>query len=1120
MKNLKTADPASDLSSRKSGKTGSVLFRLGILFLLSVRVLAYPDLPANSDRPDLPSLEPSCREDVTKMLLAATTSSSAADLSSLFHRQHGQIQAWVVQQFREYILAKQQGGERKARELSQTIDRAMKIWIRVFPRNDPFLPWPQALSWNRKTCRLWVTGRNANQTANAYFHRGEFEQARRLWEQALSIFRKIQDQRVIANVLMNLGLSEYESGNLDKAMDRYRQAMEIFHRILDDHGTRDCKVNLSLAYEMRGNYAQALRLQEEAWRLNRTLCDPLVEARILSNMGVIATENGYLKEAEVFYTRSLFLRRQGDDKEGEATDLSNLGVIYDQLGHFGEAQTYIQNSLALRRNLGDREGEADSLLNLAAVLNHQGRAGESLQHLFQAIQICRMLQSPHRLMNGYIHAGEVYLAQGQLGEAETHLQAALKLSQIHSFASDQAWIWKLLADSATRQGLPSLSMKRLNQAETFYRQTSNPLELAGVRLELAKVLRQEERPAEAAQVFLQGLRLAEECHSWKLTAEIQLHLGEIALETSQPKIAEFYFRSASDISSRTGFLHLRWRSLHNLSQSFLDQGLFNAGLHYLQQAIGVVLEQESYLSVESLTQHFWDDKAHLFRKMSRYACEQQTITDGWRWIDSMKARHIKKSRRQWAGPFSTEPDEERAEVPILSTQKALQSLHRHLLGIQSTDVLTQADSSLKIEAMLLDAQSSRDSRRVATALPPDSTADWAGRLQRNLQEDEVLLDFAFSDDSLSVWMIGHNTKYYFRLYCRETEIRTLLKQAGICSEDVSYLEKVSQNSSPLPQLDSRTLQALSRVLWLPLAKQIHPHVQNLVIIPDGILHLIPFEILPDIRSDIPASDNEDQTVLLDRFAIHYLPAASFLLEREKSSGLTPQTAKMVLLAGDSSTATVAPKTAAPSDLPIGGEIREIQRLFPRVDRYSNFQDWRNRALYRLAQADLLHIATHYQYNAQHPEASRFFFSNRSSESEGLFAAETALLPMHPRLAILSACATALGPIVSGEGILNMGRSFLLAGARSIILSCWPVEEDSTTELMTLFYRYLTDGMDSRTALRQAKQRLRQKAAWRHPFYWGAFVLVGNPFRFDSGNVLPIPDPVRILLLSALASRSL
>jgi CHAT domain-containing protein len=100
------------------------------------------------------------------------------------------------------------------------------------------------------------------------------------------------------------------------------------------------------------------------------------------------------------------------------------------------------------------------------------------------------------------------------------------------------------------------------------------------------------------------------------------------------------------------------------------------------------------------------------------------------------------------------------------------------------------------------------------------------------------------------------------------------------------------------------------------------------------------------------------------------------------------------------------------------------------------------------------------------------------------------LKMNADVVALTACQSGLGKEQSGEGVMSMGRAFQYAGAKSVLMSLWEVEEKSAVTLAENFFRYRKEGKTKLDSLKSARDDIRN-AGYKHPFFWSAFILVGE-----------------------------
>ena len=164
-----------------------------------------------------------------------------------------------------------------------------------------------------------------------------------------------------------------------------------------------------------------------------------------------------------------------------------------------------------------------------------------------------------------------------------------------------------------------------------------------------------------------------------------------------------------------------------------------------------------------------------------------------------------------------------------------------------------------------------------------------------------------------------------------------------------------------------------------------------------------------------------------------------------------------------------------------------------TDFEANIQNVANE---NLADYRILHFATHGLLDTSKPTSSGLIFSlfdENGREQNGFLNLDNIYnLNISSELVVLSACQTALGKDIRGEGLIGLSRGFLYAGSDRVVASLWKVDDSATAEFMKLFYRnHLEKNMSASAALRQAKLEMMKIPRYKSPFYWSAFTLLGD-----------------------------
>ena len=287
--------------------------------------------------------------------------------------------------------------------------------------------------------------------------------------------------------------------------------------------------------------------------------------------------------------------------------------------------------------------------------------------------------------------------------------------------------------------------------------------------------------------------------------------------------------------------------------------------------------------------------------------------------------------------------------------------------------------------------------------------------------------------------------------------------------------------------DFATYQKSAVALGKILVPRLPRSVKQLVIIPSGRLGTVPFEALPMNASKISSFDQVE--FLVEKYSVSY-EFSSALMAQKGTKSMASKPA--IYLCAP----VQFPAKDNLSELPgTETEVSTIATLFGGASHVAKFKEANETDIKAstLSEYNYLHFATHGVVDEAEPELSRIFLNTGSQDDGNLFSGEIYNLNLKADLAVLSACQTGLGKFSKGEGVIGLSRALTYAGAKSIIVSFWSVADESTSELMTGFYKVLLDdeGKDFAKALRATKLKLINHQKFSAPYYWAPFVLIGN-----------------------------
>ncbi len=894
----------------------------------------------------------------------------------------------------------------------------------------------QAVPRYEATLQLWRDAGDTEGEGNAltaigrdYVILREPKKAVEFHQQALPLEKAAGNLRAQLDVLRGLGLAYDSLQEYEQSIDYQLQAVEVAHRIGQKFEEGILRNNLGNSYWVTGEERKALDSLDLALKIRKEISDQLGIAYTLQTLGIVYSSMGDPQKALDSYARALPIWQAQNNKTGEANALNNIGYIYAGLGDLKKALDYYGRAVEMWRQLKSDAGEAMTANNVGLAYAGMHQPAQALTQYQRALATFEALNDRRSQAYALQNIGD---AQADLGDhrlALEYYEKSLKLKRAIGDRPGESYTLHNLGDNYRAMG-------DLEKAAEYYRDALAIRQTTGDR---------------AGEALTHAAMARVHRDRGDLSAarnEIETALQEIeALRTSliSPGLRVSYFASRRvyydfyiDLLMRLDAPALALQASERARARSLLDSLGEISADIRQGVDAALLERERSLhgSINA--------EAQRLSQLESSPNNGKTIAQSRRRLDDLISRY----------------EDAQATIRAASPHYA---------------ALTQP------EPLALDA------------------------IQKQvLDADTMLLEFSLGEERSYGWVAGPASVRGFELPARAEieKIARRLYDVLLARNRHPDAETLPQRRIRLAQMDGefeRLAASLSRILLAPVAKEI-PGRRRLLIVCGGALQYVPFGALPEPGFSTPLIANHE---------IVSLPSASALavLRRELAQRSKPAGTLAVL--ADPVYEPVDPRVNAPRVNAAPAEFTRLRFSRQEADQITALAAGRknllaldfdaSRALVqsgRLAGYGYVHFATHAVIDSEHPELSGIVLSlvDRRGRSEDGFLRMLDIynLKLNAGLVTLSACRTALGKDIAGEGLVGLTRGFLYAGASRVLATLWSVEDKATSELMRRFYSgILRDKLSPASALRAAQLAMWHDKQWRSPYYWGAFTLQGE-----------------------------
>jgi CHAT domain-containing protein/Tfp pilus assembly protein PilF len=869
---------------------------------------------------------------------------------------------------------------------------------------------------------------------------GEKQKAIDTLRQSLAHYRAIGDRVNEAEGLDKLAFVTDSIGDKRHALDLYQQSLSISRALKDERSEASTLNNMAILYHFIGEFQKALDGYRESLEIKRRIGWKDEIPQSLTGVGLTLISLGQAKEALSWFDQALALARESGNKFGQAVVLNNMSISYIALQDNEKALEHLWQSLQLRKEAGDRAGEARTLNSIASIYNDRKDGKRALEILPQALALSqdvrdRLTQSA--ILNNIAFAWETL---GEAGKSLDHYQQALSLSKA---VMSREYQIKNLGNIAKLQ----VDLGNLAEAR---RSSEEALDLV-----------------ESARTSIRG----------------------------QDSRAAYFARLHSVYGIYVD-------TLMRMSRQQTDKGLDRAALQASERA-----------RARSLLEILAETRADIRQGVDPSLLERER---------QLRAQLNTNARRQTSLLSGRHTPEQAAAVA-----KEVEDFTLQLREIET-----------RIRQV---------SPRYAALTQPQPLNSM--EIQSLLDNNTVLLEFATGVKQSWMWAVTPNEVSSYQLPSHQ-EIRAAAKKfyGLLIARQPNNQESSTKYAERVAAADAQILveaSSLSRMLLAPVASKLNLEWKGkrLVIVASDALDYLPFAALP--VPPVPEAGPkaaEGYRPLIAQHEIVNLPSASVLAAiRSESAGRRKAASMLAILAdpvfdgndprvlmaarkkeaGGKQVASVRSAQLSSSSPASNHELMRSARSFNR-DGFSQLPFSRKEAdaiaalipkdkllkatgfkanrstatSSELSRYRIVHFATHGLLNSEYPELSGLVLSlvdeNGAAQDGFLRMHEIYNLRLPADVIVLSACQTALGKEIRGEGFVGLTRGFMYAGAERVVASLWQVDDLATAELMKRFYRgMLLNKLRPAAALRAAQLEMMKQKRWSSPFFWAGFTMQGE-----------------------------
>lgn len=860
------------------------------------------------------------------------------------------------------------------------------------------------------------------------------------------------------------GIEALIKGDMSAAITTLDEAREVFLELNRPHAAAATEVSKVIALAMLGLYDEAITCALRARRVFLEHDDLLATGKIEHNIGNLYFRRDQYLEAEKFHTSARAHFIAVDHDKQLATINNCLANTHAVLHKFSSAAALYEEAAELAERAGVPVTQAEIEGNIGNFALLRGRYDQALDYLERSRRRYEFLGMPHQSALAEREIADAYLELNLVPEAAGIYARVTGTFATLGLRADEARALASRGRAELLLGNEEAALSSLKRAQELYRAEGNKVGEALVLVTQAQLHHARGNEALARELAVQAETDLSAFGGWHQILLARWLRADIERAMGHTDEAQQLFDDAVHDSILHRQPQITERCYTGLGLVAVAKGETAAAERHFRNAIAVTEELRAPLPGEEFKTAFFANKLVPYHELVQIclAAGEARLSEALTLVESARSRALVDSLG--AGHENLIEPRDAFEAGLLRQMSELREELNYLykemnqaIGGNGARRREVQQAIRERENKVLEITRQLHHRRESTSSSHRSFD--VHQLQQQLRENDALIEYAAVGDELLAFVVTRDKVEVARNLTSVANISEHLNALRFQIETLRFgARSIRRHLATLTKKINVHLRQLHDLLIRPL--QLKLDERNLIVVPYGALHYLPFHALYD-----------GDKYLIEHCEISYVPSAAILqqcLERGEPN------LDRALLMGVSDEQT--PR--------IAHEIQTLSEVFPETTAFVGESATTEALRQNSAYAGVVHLACHGQFRSDNPLFSALRLA------DGWFTVRDAYgLGLDHALVTLSACETGANVIAPGDELIGLARGFFSAGARSVLLSLWMVDDEATDQMMVDFYQKTMSGLSLSASLRAAQLKMLQEKP--HPFFWSPFVLVGH-----------------------------